>query len=626
VETIMDQLRRDVYESKLLPNDILIVTPFVKNNPLMDEIQTSVHEFWSKTFYDEEYVHLLHERTSKETDDAYEERIAKYAETKAHLEEKSSLPWFCKLHRSEENKPIDTTESKYGTRIVSIHASQGDGRKFAYVVGLSEKKLTCFSNGKINLKYESLLNVAISRMKEVVRVFLEPTYDDIWKRFLPLMQHAMQRSVPPSLKAKTRFNLIGACNVELNERLFNLTKDKVVAASPCDSDGHDRPVLDYAHHVIRMAIAHTVFWAHLVVNQANDMEFREQVLTIFKKVAANSIVCLERKHYYESLGKEDSIPVLYYNSGSTAFEPVHARMLELLREVQHHVRKWTKGESTDLRQLTPEHAVLLQYAVEVFTSARYGTQNIKMDHVYDVVHDYMHKTDDNDSKLQRHYDYINHLTSMFQQVKEHNGEEAWQWKIYRVCDLGNRRTGNTTQYFQFTASIAHLFVTEKRAMPIILCPSVDDMSMATICARCLLYTLVCIQPAETASKYNPTWQYVKDRKVEICIVPIKGSRPIFVDVTQLVEENIGVIADWICEYTRQGAEEDIPQALNIAKHYHDDFSEAQELVCAAHKNGKCPDYIRDAFNEADDAEEVQSLLARKLKLQLKSLKRDIQSR
>lgn len=42
-----------------------------------------------------------------------------------------------------------------------------------------EKKLTRFSDGRINLKYESLLNVAVSRMKEVVRVFLEPTYDDI---------------------------------------------------------------------------------------------------------------------------------------------------------------------------------------------------------------------------------------------------------------------------------------------------------------------------------------------------------------------------------------------------------------------------------------------------------------
>ena len=46
-----------------------------------------------------------------------------------------------------------------------------------------------------------------------------------------------------------------------DEALFNLTNDKIVAASPNDaSDRHDRPVLDYA---LRMAIAHTVFWAHI---------------------------------------------------------------------------------------------------------------------------------------------------------------------------------------------------------------------------------------------------------------------------------------------------------------------------------------------------------------------------
>ena len=58
----MDQLRRDVVDSTLLPNEILIVTPFVKNNPLMDELQTSVHEFWCKTLKDEEFIKHLNKR------------------------------------------------------------------------------------------------------------------------------------------------------------------------------------------------------------------------------------------------------------------------------------------------------------------------------------------------------------------------------------------------------------------------------------------------------------------------------------------------------------------------------------------------------------------------------------
>lgn len=631
-ETIVKQLEGDVSAYRLLPNDVLIVTPFVKNNPLMDELQTTIHEFWSRRFYDAEYVRRLHEKGLDETDDAVAARVAAYARAAKHFSEPSfELQWFCVLHRSEEGKPIDTKQSAYGTRIVSIHASQGDGRKIAYVVGLAEKKLTRFSNGRINLKYESLVNVAVSRMKEVIRVFLEPTYDDVWVRFRPLMPAEMRQSVPPTLNAKTKFKLIGACNIKLDEALFNLTKDRIVAASPCDaSDRHDRPVLDYAHHVIRMAIANTVFWAHLVVRQASDMDFREQVLTIFDKVAKAPIESCSSEIYYEKLKQESTIPILHYNTGQAVFGSLHARAVDKMREVQDHVRRWVHGEETNLRDFTPEHAVLLQYAVEVFKLARFGMENIKMDHVYDVVHAYMNKTDETGTPLERHYDYLTQLTSMFHQVEDHADREDWKWKIYRAISLGNKRTGNPTQYFRFNTLIAHLLVTETRAMPIILCPTVDEMNMAAICAQALLYTLVCIQPEQTVCKGNDkgtsSWEYVKDRTIEICLVPIKGSRPIFIDLTQIVEENVAALATWICAYTKNETDADILQAQKIAEHYSDNFEKARELVCDAHKKGKCPDYMRDAFNEADDAEEVSTHLSARLRAHLRALRRDIQSR
>ena len=360
------------------------------------------------------------------------------------------------------------------------------------------------------------------------------------------------------------------------------------------------------------------------------MDFREQVLTIFNKVARAPIESFPSTIYYEKLRSQSSIPILHYDSGLAIFEPLHARTFDILRNVQDHVCHWVRGEATNLRQLTPEHAVLLQYAVEVFTLAPFGNENIKMDHVYDVVHCYMHKTDNTGSKLERHYDYLTRLTSIFNQVTNHAEGEDWEWKIYRSISLGNKRTGNSTQYFQFNARIAHLFVTETRAMPIILCPTVDEMNVAVMCAQALLYTLVCIQPELAVYKDNdkgiPTWTYVKDKTIEVCLVPIKGALPIFIDLTQIVEENIAVLANWICDYTKNKTDADTLQARKIAEHYSDHFEEAQELVCAAHKKGKCPDYIRDAFNEADDAEEVSTLLAKKLKAHLKTLRRDIQSR
>ena len=618
VENIMERLRRDVSESKLLPNDILIVTPFVKNNPLMDEVQTSIHEFWIHQFNNSEYKESVRDR-------------ADYIETQRHYDElqSSSLPWFCVLHRSEEGKPIDTKESKYGTRIVSIHASQGDGRNFEYLVGLSEKKLTRFSAGKINLKYESLFNVAVSRMKQVIRVFLEPTFDDVWERFKPFMDEEMVKTVPPELKAKTTFELTGACNLEMDEALFNTTKSIVMSACSSDTTERNRPMIDYAHHMIRMATAHTVFWAHLVVHQAKDQVFSEQVFAIFSKIARAEVCAFPSTTYYQKLREAKCIPVLDYDTGASSWKGCHNRTIQILKEVQKEVEQWVSGKETDLTKLTPEHAVLLQYAVEVFKLASFGLENVKMDHVYDIVNCYMQKTDDSESKLERHYDYLKQLTSLFNQVIEHRGDEEWSWKIYRSITLGKKRTGNATQCFRLKTQIAHLFVTKTRAMPVILCPVVDEMNLASVCAHALLYTLVCIQPEQKVykdtDKGNPTWEYVKDKHIEVCFVPLKASSPVIVDLTQVVKDNIELISQWICRFVKYETEPDILQACKIASHY-EDFEDAQELVSKAHEGGKCPDYILDAFNETDGDTDIDQLLRRKLEMHLKTLLRDIKRR
>ena len=149
-----------------------------------------------------------------------------------------------------------------------------------------------------------------------------------------------------------------------------------------------------------------------------------------------------------------------------------------------------------------------------------------------------------------------------------------------------------------------------------------------MCAQALLYTLVCVQPEEREVNGMgiPTWRYVKDKSIEVCFVPIKDSRPIFIDLTQIVEENIDALATWICKYVENEAETGILQAKKIAEHFRNDLEEARELVGDAHMKGKCPDHLRDAFEEADDAEEVPMLCRKKLKAHLKALSRDIQSR
>ena len=80
------------------------------------------------------------------------------------------------------------------------------------------------------------------------------------------------------------------------------------------------------------------------------------------------------------------------------------------------------------------------------------------------------------------------------------------------------------------------------------------------------------------------------------------------DLTQIAEENITVLAKWICDYTKNETEADIPQALKIAEHYRDNFEEAQELVCAAHEAKK---HLRIPQSDPELGKVVSNIRSRK---------------
>ena len=96
--------------------------------------------------------------------------------TKKYLESISNRKWlkileeeefirFAVFHKSEIGSSIDLDESKDSTRIVSIHSAKGDGRDVEFIIGLNEYSIKRFSGKKDNLIYDSLIHVAINRMK-----------------------------------------------------------------------------------------------------------------------------------------------------------------------------------------------------------------------------------------------------------------------------------------------------------------------------------------------------------------------------------------------------------------------------------------------------------------------------
>jgi hypothetical protein len=141
VKTIMNIYAAEAKNRE--PADFLIISPFVKNNALAAALETEIQRYW--------------------------------------CERRNKINSYVFLHCSEEYGPIDLSLSEAATRIVSIHTAKGDGRPVVFVINLDEAALLRFS-GDYGLIYESLLHVALTRMKNTLYFFNTNTADDIWAR------------------------------------------------------------------------------------------------------------------------------------------------------------------------------------------------------------------------------------------------------------------------------------------------------------------------------------------------------------------------------------------------------------------------------------------------------------
>ena len=98
VEKIMDKYISEAENNNCQPNDFLFVTPFTKNNEMVESIEIAINKYWNDKNNNIEYIR------------------------------------YALFHKSEEGTSIDTKLSNNATRMVSIHSAKGDGRKIVFVI------------------------------------------------------------------------------------------------------------------------------------------------------------------------------------------------------------------------------------------------------------------------------------------------------------------------------------------------------------------------------------------------------------------------------------------------------------------------------------------------------------
>lgn len=377
-DKIMEKYRYEVNSHNRKPSDFLFVTPFVNKNPLLDEVNTKIREFWR-------------EKCNDNTD------YIKYSI----------------FHKSENGTSIDLTQSTNSTRIVSIHSSKGDGRPIVFVIGLTESALLRYTNENESLIFNSLLHVSITRQKEKLYFRYEENGDKIYNLINKYFENNNKIIKPIFTKSK---------NVSLNKLLshnrennFDILFNKIISVENLDnlsenSDGK-KMLIDMQHHCIRYGVFSMLIRLYLLSNSIKIKQnpYDEPIYQVLNKLQTIKISPVSVGEYYKSIKenypkKKKVFPIIKLTNRDK-YQEYFNFFVELIERVKRFIASFLKTGLISGLDLEWIELVCLYYLMEVYDNGVFS--NISIDDVYDIIDIYLKcSVKDKEMYLENHYEKI----------------------------------------------------------------------------------------------------------------------------------------------------------------------------------------------------------------------------
>ena len=335
VSRIMYEYEKEVDANGYVPENFLIVVPFVSTNPLANMLEAAIHEFWVR-------------------------------------KDSSNYARYCIFHKSEEGTSINLDESAHSTRIVSIHASKGDGREVVFVIGVTDSALKVYSGVKESLRYDSMLHVAFTRMKKTLYVVYQQCeigrQITSWLKETDYFFDVSQIHIPSKIDAK---------------HLCTETMSALVELSYTSDETQDTKIIDMGHHNIRYAIIMEKIAGILQEERTGNGQIRTQRRVMYELPIHT---CSTWKDYNFRLKlikgfkdkdgneqKEGCIPLLRIH------EPLYQQYLLLIIKCMNHVKINTS-------ELCPLEMIVLFYMRQI---SQYPYRSkITILELYNIVHLY----------------------------------------------------------------------------------------------------------------------------------------------------------------------------------------------------------------------------------------------
>ncbi len=360
VEKIMEYYCSEVYENTRSPEDFLIVTPFTKNNPLVDALLLAINIFWKTKFTEEDKYYR-----------------------------------YAIFHKSEEGSSIDLSESDYSTRIVSCHSSKGDGRNVVFMIGFNEGALKKFSQSSNNLIYDSLLHVAITRMKEKLYIQYNNNGDiankiNIYRQnFMMCEDKEMKPSV--NITKNIKFDEIVSSSINTSYELFESIFKNADFEPLIESTGETR-IIDLGNHMIRYSSLLITILLEIVNKEktSNDSDIKKQIIAILNRVCKSDIITVNTLKEYYTLLKGGCIPIIRISNKGKDYIRYFKAILEVASHLKTKLKKILQNSENIV--LCPLECIILNYLIEIVHRKEYSDINIV--DIYDIIDLYDNSFDD----------------------------------------------------------------------------------------------------------------------------------------------------------------------------------------------------------------------------------------
>jgi hypothetical protein len=395
VENIIKYYDAEVSKNNRFPEDFLIVTPFTKKNALVEALLLRLNIFWKNKFIEDEKLMIEWKNKLKKIKNNTHNLTEKDSNNIERILNLSNEDYnkYAVFHKSEEGSSIDLSESDYATRIVSCHASKGDGRKIVFTIGFNERGIKKFSQTSNNLVYDSLLHVAITRMKEKLFIYYFDNSDDISekiKKYISLNSSIKKENEPIiAIKNKIKYFDLFCENKSTNFQLISEVIIKQTNLKNLDENKDEKKIVDMGNHMIRYASLHINLIIEIINREikSNNEDIKKQLKAILHKVSESVIIeAINMKQYYESMEKTEvnTIPIIKISNYGRDYINYYNIILSNIQNIQLKLKNFLK-EILKI-SLCPLECIILYYIMEITEQKKYS--NISIQDLYNIIDTY----------------------------------------------------------------------------------------------------------------------------------------------------------------------------------------------------------------------------------------------